>query len=169
MNKEDLRKEYTMLYKYMASSSNPDYMKAFGAVMNEMMDWMIANKSESAEAWVERLSAIKWNNYLTAAEAEAIVNSMEPAAPWKRDVWRQKMASLNLGIEEEPCYNKCALWAVMSMIYSDSALTIAKLIGGNSVDDIDESDMIKAVHALAIDKLKDSDGRFRVRRYFGLS
>ena len=59
-----------MLYKYMASSANPAYMKAFGNVMNEMMDWMVNNKSEAAEEWIEKLSAIKWHNYLTPSEAE---------------------------------------------------------------------------------------------------
>lgn len=168
MNKEELLNEYKALYNHMAMSAKPAYMKAFGSAMNEMMDWFIANKPEAAEAWVEKLSSIKWDNYLTAQEAEEIVNAMVPAAPWKRDVWKQAMQSLNLETEREPKFNSCALWVVMNMIYSDSAKTIANIMGGD-LGSVDNNEMVKAIHALAVDKLTDEDKRFSVRRYFGLA
>ena len=168
MTAQELRDKYNSLYAYMAASRDPENMKLFGRVMSEMMEWMIVNKADVAEQWIEKLCAIKWDNYLTTAEAEKIVSEMRPAAPWSRSVWRDAMDSLELAKEHEPHYNSCALWVVMNMVYSDSAETIAKLMGG-TIDDVDSAEMVKAVHAFAVDKLTDEDGRFDVRHYFGLS
>jgi hypothetical protein len=55
----------------------------------------------------------------------------------------------------------------MNMVYSDSAKTIAKLLG-KPLDEVDNEDMIVATYNLAVDKLTDEDGRFKVRLYFGL-
>lgn len=162
-----MKQKFDELYNYMASSNKVEYMRAFGIVQHEMMDWMIANKPELAQEWIEKLCAIKWDNYLTTKEAEKIVASMNPKAPWARDVWKQAMDSLGFAKEEEPCYNSCALWVVMNMVYSDSANSIAAIIG-HPLADIPAEQMIKAVHALAVDKLKDADKRFSVRSYFGL-
>lgn len=68
---------------------------------------------------------------------------------------------------EEPYYNSCALWTTMNMIYSDSAQSIADIIG-KPLAEIPAEQMVKAVHSLALDKLKDSDHRFHIRPYFGL-
>ena len=59
MNATELKEKYCELYEYMAQSKDPKNMKAFGHVMNEMMDWLIANKPEAAQAWIEKLEAIK--------------------------------------------------------------------------------------------------------------
>lgn len=165
--KNELKNRYESLYGYMASSRNPEYMKAFGSVMNEMMDWMVDNKADAASEWIDKLSAIKWRNYLTPHEAEDIVSVMSPKAPWSRDVWRQAMEALGLEMEREPVFNTCALWVTMNMIYSDSAKTIANIMGGD-LDSIDANELVKAIHALALDKLTDEDGMFNVRHYFGL-
>ena len=165
--KDELRHQYESLYGYMATSRKPEYMKAFGSVMNEMMDWMIENKTEAASEWVDKLEAIKWRNYLTVSEAEEIVANMIPKAPWSRDVWKQAMVDLGLEMEREPMFNTCALWTAMNMIYSDSGKTIAGIMGG-TIDEVDQLELVKAIHALAIDKLTDEDGVFNIRRYFGL-
>ena len=44
MTANELKEQYTMLYEYMAQSRDPKNMKAFGHVMTEMMDYLIANK-----------------------------------------------------------------------------------------------------------------------------
>jgi hypothetical protein len=167
MTQAEIKDKYTMLYDYMATSQKPEYMKAFGHAMNEMMDWFIINKPEAAQEWVEQLCAIKWHNYLTTKEAEAIVSKMNPKAPWSRDVWNKAMDSFGIPTEESPYYNSCALWVVMNMVYSDSAQTIAKLMEA-SLAEIPQQQLVKAVHAFALDKLKDTDGVFNVRKYFGL-
>lgn len=156
-----------MLYEYMATSNKPEYMKAFGHVMNDMMEWFIVNKVEQAQDWVEKLCAIKWNNYLTQKEAEAIVAKMNPKAPWTKDVWKNTLDNMGITTEEAPYYNTCALWVTMNMVYSDSANTIARIIG-KQLAEIPTDVIIKAVHGLALDKLKDVDKQFDIRVYFGL-
>ena len=81
MTANEMKEKYMMLYDYMASSNNPKYMKAFGVVMNDMMDWMIQNKPDVAIEEIERLAAIKWKNYLTQKEAEALRMDMILSAP----------------------------------------------------------------------------------------
>ena len=160
MNAEELKQKYEALYKYMANSKDPKNMLAFGKVMTEMFNWYADNKPEVAAEWLDQLSVISWDNYLTEKEAEAIVSNMEPKAPWTREQWKQAMAQHSYELEEEPYYNRCALWVTMSMIYSDSIETLKRFVNGG--------DMFEMIHALALDKLKDKDGIFSVRNYFNV-
>lgn len=162
-----MKEKYTQLYDYMASSNEPKFMKVFGNVMNDMFDWFTVNKPEAAEEWLSRLESIRWYNYLTPREAEKIVSAMNPKAPWTKEVWKQTMENLGIATEESPYYNRAALWTTMNMVYSDSANTIATIMG-KPLADIPAEDMVKAVHSLAIDKLKDADRKFCIRNYFGV-
>lgn len=155
-----MKEKYYELYEYMAQSKDPKNMKAFGHVMNEMMDWLIANKPDAAQAWIEKLESIKWKNYLTTAEADKIIAAMNPPAPWTREQWKAAMEKSSFALEEWPCYNKCALYTTMNMIMSDSSATLTKYSDGST--------MFEFVHALALDKLKDADKRFSIRHYFNL-
>ena len=161
------KERYNDLYRRMATSNNPEYMKVFGTVMTEMMSWMIQNNEDAAREWIEKLDSIRWKNYLTTKEAEAIVADMEPVAPWSRDVWRRTMESMGIALEEEPCYNKCALWVEMNKVYSDSAESIAKIMGV-PLAEVGTEDMVRAVHSFAVDNLKDEDGVYSIRHYFRL-
>lgn len=167
MTQAEMKEKYAMIYEYMATSGKPEYMKTFGHAMSEMMEWFISNKPELAQEWLEKLCSIKWNNYLTQKEAEAIVAKMNPKAPWPRDVWKNVMDGMGIVTEEEPYYNSCALWAVMNMVYSDSSQTIARLMEA-PLAEIPQQQLVRAVHAFALDKLIDADGVFSVRKYFGL-
>ena len=160
MIQSELKKEFYALYDMMASSQNVNYMRTFGNVHKEMMEWMIANRPDAAQEWIEKLESIRWKNYLTQKEAQRIVDAMEPKAPWPREQWKAAMQQHGYKLEEEPCYNSCALWVVMNMIMSDSSETLERYLGNG--------DIFKIVHELAIDKLKDADGRFCVRAYFGV-
>jgi len=162
-----MRKKFDELYRYMASSNEVAYMRTFGNVHKEMMMWMIANKPEMAQDYIDKLCAIKWHNYLTPKEAERIVADMIPKAAWSRDQWKQAMDSLGYVTEEEPYYNSCSMWTTMNMIYSDSANSIASIMG-MPIQEVTGEQMAKAVHTLALDKLKDKDGVFNIRTYFGL-
>lgn len=160
MSTQEMKDKYYELYEYMAQSREPKNMKAFGRVMSEMMEWFIVNKPSEAEAWLEKLESIKWKNYLTSSEADKIVAAMEPKAQWTRDQWRTAMEQRDYELDEWPCYNRCALYVTMQMIMSDSSATLKKYVGN--------SDMFDVVHALALDKLHDKDGKFNVRVYFGV-
>ena len=58
MTTQELRDRYLGLYDYMAQSRDPKNMKAFGCVMTEMMDYLIANKPDVAEKIQSNLSDI---------------------------------------------------------------------------------------------------------------
>lgn len=160
MTQEELRKEFTALYNQMANSHEVSFMRTFGNVHKEMMDWMIANKPDLAQEWLDKLASIKWKNYLTPKEAEKIVSSMNPKAPWSREVWKQAMEQAGYDLEFEPCYNRCALWVTMNMIMSDSSETLTKYVDGENIFSI--------VYDLAVDKLTDKDMAFNIRHYFNL-
>ena len=167
MSTEELIQQYTRLYDFMVASREPEYMKAFGKVMTEMFNWFSENKKEVAEEWLMKLEAIRWRNYLTRMEAEDIVADMQPKAPWNMETWKNTMEAKGLPIENNPCYNSCALWVEMNKQYSDSAKTIA-LIMGRDLDDVSTDEMVNATYHLALDMLNDEDGRYNIRNYFGL-
>ena len=168
MTQEEMKNEFYSLYNKMANSQNVDNMHTFGQVHKEMMEWMIQNKPDLAQEWIEKLSSIKWNNFLTPKEAEKIVAGMQPKAPWTRDAWRNAMNQLGLPMDEEPYYNSCALWVEMNKMYSDHAATIARNILKKSLNEVPMEQLVTGMHALALDNLKDADGVYNIRIYFGV-
>ena len=168
MTSQEMKEQYEMLYDYMAQSRDPKNMKAFGRVMTEMMDWLIANKPDVAEEMIGKLEAIKWHQYLTRKEAENIIARMNPSAPWKYDVWQAAMTKLVIPMEEQPYYNACALWTEMNKQYSDHAQSLADKVWKKPLSTIPAEDIVPVIHALAIDVLKDKDGVYNIRSYFGL-
>lgn len=85
---------------------------------------------------------------------------MDPKAQWTREQWKLEMTKHGFEIEKEPCYNKCALWAVMNMEMSDSGQTISEYVDNDKV--------FAFVYKLAVDKLTDKDGNFNVRKHWSL-
>lgn len=156
-----MRNEFRALYNMMAGSNKVENMHVFGNVHKEMMEWFIVNKPDLAQEWLDKLESIRWCQYLTPKEADKIIAGMDPKAPWSREQWKNAMESFGLPLEEQPCYNKCALYVTMSMIMSDSSKTLSKYAA-------DSNAMFEFVHALALDKLKDVDKRFDIRHYFNL-
>lgn len=165
---DEMRKEFYELYDIMAMSHDVKNMRTFGNVHKEMMEWMIQNKPDLAQEWIGKLESIKWRNYLTPKEAEAIVAKMKPEAPWRRDVWMNAMQGLGISVEEAPYYNSCALWVEMNKVYSDHAESLAEKVWNKPLKSIPNEDLIHAIHALALDNLKDKDGVYCIRSYFGL-
>ena len=155
-----MRKEFYDLYNMMSNSQKVENMRIFGNVHKEMMEWFIQNKPEAAEEWLTKLESIKWKNYLTPKEAERIVASMNPKAPWSRDQWKQAMEQSSYEMSKEWCYNSCALWVTMNMIMSDSSATLEKYV--------DDDNIFSIVYDLAVDKLTDSDANFSIRKYFNV-
>ena len=158
--------QFNALYNKMANSHEVAYMAVFGNVHKEMFAWMAANKPDVAEEMLMKLEAINWNQYLTPKEAETIIAKMDPKAPWSRDVWKQAMDSLGLPIEQQVCYNRCALYVEMNKMYSDFGDEIAALLGKPLV--ATDKDIITACYKMALKTLKDKDGIYNIRAYFGL-
>ena len=168
MTADEMRKEFYALYDMMANSHKVEYMRTFGMVHKEMMEWMIANRPADAQAWIEKLESIEWCNYLTQKEAQKIVDGMVPKAPWSYDVWKNAMTQLGFPLEEEPYYNSYALWVVMNQVYTDHAQTIADNILKKPLSQIPTEQLVPGIRALALDLLKDKDGVYCVRSYFGV-
>ena len=160
MTPEEMKKEFNALYDMMAGSNKVEFMHTFGQVHKEMFEWMIANRPQDAQEWLDKLESIRWKNYLTPKEAERIVSKMEPKAPWTREQWKAAMEQHGFALEKEPCFNRCALWVTMNMIMSDSGETLAKYVENDK--------LFNLVHGLAVDKLTDKDEVFNIRHYFGL-
>lgn len=166
MTTQELKDRYDGLYQEMANSRNPQNMMIFGAVMTQMMDVMLAKMPAEAEDMIDKLESIKWHQYLTSKEAQKIVDGMDPKAPWSRDQWKAAMESFGLPLEEPPYYNRCALWTEMSKMYSDFGDEIAALLGKPLTPT--DKDIIAACYKMALKTLKDKDGVYDIRRYFGV-
>lgn len=77
-----------------------------------------------------------------------------------------RMVNLGLPTEEEPYYNDYALYVAMNQVISDHGCTVAKILGKESVKDIDSDNLVKYGYSLALDLLKDKDGVYDIREYF---
>ena len=159
MNTEEMMmKKYDQLYEKMATSGKIENMRLFGKVGRESMALLAKNMPEKAQELIDKLCAINWDNYLTEREAETITSKMDPGKPWPRDQWLTVMKQHGYPLEEEPYYNCWALYATMCMIYSDDIESLKHFASG--------IDMFEFIHALALNKLKDKDKVFSIRKYF---
>lgn len=163
---EQMKEQFNELYNLMAASNNVAFMRTFGNVHKEMINWFITNKPDLAEEWLCKLESIKWKQYLSPKEAEKIVAGMDPKAPWSKDVWKTTMESFGLPLEEIPYYNSCALWTEMNKIYSDFGDEIAALLGKPLSPN--DKDIISASYKMALKNLKDKDHIYNIRYYFSL-
>jgi hypothetical protein len=166
MTTQELRDRYLGLYDYMATSRDPKNMKAFGSVMTQMMDVMLQKMPAEAEEMIYKLESIKWHQYLTPKEADAILAKMNPKAPWSRDVLLKAMADFGLPLEDQPYYNRSALFVEMSKMYSDFGDEIAAMLGKPLAPT--DKDIIAACYKMALKTLKDKDGIYNIRRYFSV-
>ena len=160
-----MKDKFESLYNYMSASNEPRYMKLFGEVMCEMMDWMIKNQSAAAEQWIETLGAIKWEQYLTKSEALSVFNALNPKGAWTLDVWRKAMEDLGLETEREYVFNCYSLWLEMNAVHSDNGAVVAGLLGIEPTD-VTNAKYIKTIHRMAVNTLTDDDGFFDVRSYY---
>lgn len=167
MEKEEMKQRWEEYYAIMANSGNPKYMMLFGEVMKEMMEHLIAIEPNYAEKMLEKLCAVKWRNYLTLAEAEAVVSKMDPQPTMTRDMWARQIERMGMPMYEEPYYNRWALYATMMMKNSDDRTAIAQLMG-KTLDDVTMDEMTVATHLLAMSVLKDKDFGFDIRHYYNL-
>lgn len=167
MDRNAMTQKWEELYGIMEGSKNPRNMIIFGEVMKVMMERSIGHDTAFAEKMLERLCAVKWRNYVTAEEADAVVQKMNPSPGWTMDQWVRQMERMGLSLEEEPYYNQWALYLAMCMKVSDSKATIARLMGKMPTE-ITPDELTTGAYLLAIDVLKDRDGVFDIRKYFGI-
>ena len=167
MNAQEMKEKYYELSEYMAQSKDPKNMKLFGDVLTSMFMWASDAKPEMAHEWLGVLEGVLWKQYLSQKEAQKIVDGMNPKAPWPYDTWKQAMNQLGLPLEEEPCYNRFALWCEMNKQYSDQGETVAELLG-MPLTQIPADKIVPAMYKMALNLLKDKDKVYNIRSYFGL-
>ena len=91
MDKNEMKLKWDELYGIMENSDNPRDMILFGEVMKTMMERSINYDQVFAEKMLDRLCAVKWRNYVTAEEADAVVLKMDPQPGWTREQWTRLM------------------------------------------------------------------------------
>ena len=160
--------KFDELYAKMSKSTDTNDMKLFGHVMREAMSYIASTRPDKGEELLEELCAINWDNYLTRKEADAIVKGMSPSPRWTEEQVLRSLESMNYDVEEAPYYNQHALYVAVSMKYSDSGKTIAEYIMKRNANEVDDRELLGACYHLALDVLKDKDGVFNIRKYFGL-
>lgn len=160
---ENFIKRYDELYDDMATAKDPQKMMVFGDAEKWMFHTVAEKHPELAEKWLAKLEAGKWNNYISKAEAEAIVakfvNQDGTRGPhWSHDAFKGAVESLGGKMSEEPYYNCWALWATANMLYSDHYQSASKYVP--------KEDIPKYFYMMTLEKLKDADRPKFVRKYF---
>lgn len=171
MTKEQMIERYEELYHKMATSKEPKYMHVFGEAEKYMFKETAKVHPEMAENWLSHLEAVCWENYLSEKEAKnigmRIVNQDGTKGfHWTYDVFTKAVDGLGGVVEEKPYYNSYALYVTACTIYSDHALSIAMDLGYKDVKEVPNDKMALSVYRKAVEKLKDIDGGFHVRKYF---
>jgi hypothetical protein len=92
---------------------------------------------------------------------------MEPQPQWSLRQVLDMLKNAGYATDEPPYFNSYALATTMCMILSDSGQTLQRIIGSPSHPATNE-ELLASVYQLAIDKLKDKDGKFNIRKYFDL-
>lgn len=176
MTTQEMREQFALLYDTMRESKDIAKMKYFGSAFSQMFDKVAVTDPKLAMATLDMLSAMEYNNYVTATEAAeeashfvnddtSITGNPEPSrgARWSMDTAKGFLATRGLPLEEKPYYNWPALWLTMNMIYSDYAEVIADVVGEKNADKIGETS-----YKMALKKLKDKDRPNFIREYFEL-
>ena len=165
MTKQEMTDKFMTLYGMMASSGDVKQMHTFGEVHKKMMAWMIENKPELAEEFIEELCSIKWRQYLTRNEATEVVRAMVPQAPWDYTTWEKAMDAMRLEKEREGVFNSYALWVAMNQVYTDFGGSTARMLG-EPLNKIPAETLVPYVHDMAVSLLTDEDGKYCIRKYF---
>lgn len=169
--KEDMIQRYEELYMDMVNSHNPKKMMVFGEAEKWVFKDLVKVHPEMADAWLDHLEAICWNNYLSEKEAlnisKKIVNQDgSKGFHWDYNTFISVVEKLGGKSEEKPYYNSYALWATANMIYSDHANSITLDMGYNTIQEVPAEKMAMSCYRKAIEKLKDVDRPNFVRVYF---
>lgn len=167
MEKERLEKRFTELYQEIIESQDLKKMEVLGDMTNRVFSWLALNEPRVAEKAIDILEEgmiEKSRNELMEEEARDIVDSMDPKPSWDMDSLNSTLTQMNLRTEEPPYYNRWALLTTMLMIQSDSGETLSRLMNTGKSSER----MVNIIYQLALDRLKDLDGKFNIRKYFDL-
>ena len=171
MNTQELKERYKHLYDAMKQSKSVENMQVFGRADNYFFDWHAENNPSMAKKWLEMLEPVVWNNYLTADQAQElaaqIVNQDGTKGPhWPMDTFFNVVPKLGGSIEDEPYYNRYALWLVANAHYSDFAKSTSEDMGYQTVDEVPPEKMALSMYKKAVESLKDVDRSHYIANYY---
>ena len=171
MSVEEMKTRYQYLYDLMASSKDPAKMQVFGKAEHHMFDRLAASNPQMAKEWLEKLEAVCWNNYLTEAHAEKLasklINQDGTIGPhWSMDTFFNVIPKLGGELDNEPYYNRYALWLVANAHYSDFARSTAEDMGYNQPDEVPGEKMALSMYKKAVESLKDADRVHYIADYY---
>ena len=171
MTGEDLISRYEYLYDTMKTSKDPDKMKIFGRAEKRIYKRLASSNPSMAKEWLSMLEAVAWHNYLSQDLAEelaaGIVNQNGTKGPhWSMDTFFSVVPKLGGKLEDEPYYNKYALWLVANAHYSDFAKSTSEDMGYNSIDEVPGEKMALSMYKKAVESLKDVDRSHYIADYY---
>ena len=168
MTTEELYQQF--LSRYEAAINSGD-MTRLGEMVQRVMRWLIAYEPDIAAQAIALLDGEskkqECRNYLSSQEADEIVKQMDPRPQWSLHKVLEMLRSAGYATEEPPYFNNYALATTMCMILSDSGETLKNELGSD-IRPAKADEILRLVYKLAIDKLKDKDVKFNIRKYFDL-
>lgn len=161
----DLVERYDELYDDMATAKDPKKMMIFGDAEKSMFHTLAYHHPEMAEAWLTKLEAGNWNNYLSKSEAEHIAGKLlnqdgTRGAHWPYETFKEAVESLGGKMVDKPFYNCWALWVTACMRFSDNYKSASEFVPNDKIP--------KYFYMVAVETLKDIDRPKFIREYFGL-
>jgi hypothetical protein len=142
-------------------------MERLGAMVKRVMGWMFKYEPQVAAqalALLDDNTATDYSNRLTEQEAKDIVAQMVPQPAWTMQGLTASLQSMGLPGDVPPHFNLWALLTTMLMIQSDEGESLKEAIHANDRDER----LLRLVYKLAVNRLEDQDGKFNIRKYFGL-
>lgn len=169
--KEEMTERYRELYDKMKESKDVRMMKIFGEAEKYMFKAIAVTHPNMAENWLSHLEAVCWAQYLSEHEAlnigKNIVNQDGiKGFHWEYEVFCKVLLDVGGIIEDKPHYNAYALFVTANVVYSDHARSIAEDMGYKSVLEVPNERLLLSCYKKALEKLKDADAGFLVRKYF---
>jgi hypothetical protein len=167
MDKQQMEQQFLARYDSIIQSGDTRQMEQLGAMMKRVMGWMFKYEPQVAAqalALLDDNTATDYANRLTEQEAKNIVAQMVPQPAWTMQGLTASLQSMGLPTDCPPHFNHYALLTTMLMIQSDEGESLKEAIHANDRDER----LLRLVYKLAVNRLEDEDGKFRIRRYFGL-
>lgn len=167
MDKQQMEQQFLSRYDSIIQSGDTRQMERLGAMVKRVMGWMFKYEPQVAAqalALLDDNTATDYANRLTEQEAKNIVAQMVPQPAWTMQGLTASLQSMGLPGDVPPHFNLWALLTTMLMIQSDEGESLKEAIHANDRDER----LLRLVYKLAVNRLEDQDGKFNIRKYFGL-
>ncbi len=167
MDKQQMEQQFLSRYDSIIQSGDTRQMERLGAMVKRVMGWMFKFEPQVAAqalALLDDNTATDYANRLTEQEAKNIVSQMVPQPAWTMQGLTASLQSMGLPGDVPPHFNLWALLTTMLMIQSDEGESLKEAIHANDRDER----LLRLVYKLAVNRLEDQDGKFNIRKYFGL-